>query len=155
MFYLFTILSMLLLQYIIVLQNTQKEKRICRNQNKLSVHTVWAKNKRKREREHTNKAGVGSSRKWNVIIKALNPYCQAQVPIPIPKSWLSPTNSKRTGADTKILWATHHHPPHPITFEHDGRVPHKKSKSKKGSEWSPLLVQQKKTQVDSKRKDME
>ena len=28
---------------------------------------------------------------------------QAQVPISIPKSWLSPTNSKRTGADTKIL----------------------------------------------------
>ena len=68
---------------------------------------------------------------WN-LIKSSN--CQAQVPIPIPKSLLSPTNSKRTGADTKILWATHHHPPHPITFEHDGRVPHKKLKSKKGSE---------------------
>ena len=33
---------------------------------------------------------------------------------------------------TKISWATT--PPHPKTFEHDGRVPHKKSKSKKGSE---------------------
>ena len=32
-------------------------------------------------------------------------------------------------------------PPHPITFKHEGGVPHKNSKSKKGSEWSPLLVQ--------------
>ena len=34
-------------------------------------------------------------------------------------------------------------PPHPLTFKHEGRVPHQKSKRKKGSEWSPLLVQQK------------
>ena len=31
-------------------------------------------------------------------------------------------------------------PPHPITFKHDGGVPQKNSKSKKVSEWSPLLV---------------
>ena len=39
-----------------------------------------------------------------------------------------------------------HRPPpphHPITFKHDGGVPQKNSMSKKGSEWSPLLVQQK------------
>ena len=35
---------------------------------------------------------------------------------------------------TEGPWATT--PPHPITFEHDGRVPQKKSKSKKGSEFS-------------------
>ena len=49
--------------------------------------------------------------------------------------------TKGPWADTKISWATHH--------------THKKSKSKKGSEWSPLLVQQKKSQVDTERKDME
>ena len=37
----------------------------------------------------------------------------------------------------------HHRPTPPITFKHEGGVPHKNSKSKKGSEWSPLLVQQK------------
>ena len=34
-------------------------------------------------------------------------------------------------------------PPHPITFKHKGGVPQLTSKSKKGSEWSTLLVQQK------------
>ena len=34
-------------------------------------------------------------------------------------------------------------PTQPITIKHEGGVPQKKSKSKKGLEWSPLLVQQK------------
>ena len=49
------------------------------------------------------------------------------------------------------FWAT----THPITYKHEGGVPQKNSRSKKGSEYSPLLVQQKKTQVDSEKKDME
>ena len=61
--------------------------------------------------------------------------------------------TKGPWADTKISWATT--PPQPITFKHEGGVPQKNSKSKKGLEWSPLLVQQKKPHADSERKDME
>merc|ERR1719414_1393468 len=39
--------------------------------------------------------------------------------------------------------------------KHEGGVPQKSSKNKNSPEWSPLLVRQKKIQVDSERKDLE
>ena len=53
---------------------------------------------------------------------------------------LCPKTPKPRGLGLKVK--SHGPPPHPITFKHEGRVPYKKSKSKKGSAWSPLLVQQ-------------
>ena len=62
-----------------------------------------------------------------------------------PKPQTQKPKTKGPWTDTKISWATTQ--PHPtippITFMHEGGVPQKHSKSKKGSEWSPLLVQQK------------
>ena len=63
--------------------------------------------------------------------------------INIVKPWpqtLSPKNPKPRGLGL-TLKSHRPPPPHPITFKHEGRVPHQKSKSEKGSEWSPLLVQ--------------
>ena len=84
-----------------------------------------------------------------VMLRYLIQYCQALVPNPSPsspqspqtRSQLSPTqiNPKGTGADTKILQATHHHHPPTTTFKHEGGVPQKSSENKNGPEWSTLL----------------
>ena len=55
------------------------------------------------------------------------------------------------GLTLKSHGPLHHHP---ITFKHEGGVPHQYSKSKNILEWYPVLVNQKKIQLDSKRKDM-
>ena len=60
-------------------------------------------------------------------------YCQALDPNPKTK------NQRGLGLTLKSYGPPPHHP---ITFKHEGGVSQKNSKSKKGSEWSPLLVQQ-------------
>ena len=79
---------------------------------------------------------------------------------PGPKPQTPKPKTKGPRADTKISWATTHRlwllhidsgftPP--ITFKHEGGVPQKNSKSKKGLEWSSLLVYQKKFGISPKR----
>ena len=53
---------------------------------------------------------------------------------PGPKPLAPKTQNQGAG----LTLESHGPPPHPITFKHEGRVPHQNSKSKKGSEWSPL-----------------
>ena len=61
----------------------------------------------------------------------MSPNCQALVPNPLSPNPLGPAptqsspvkgpiSSKGTGADTKILWATHHPTTHPITLRRSG-----------------------------------
>ena len=74
---------------------------------------------------------------------------------PWPKTFSPKPKTKGPWADTKLLQATTHHHHPPITFKHEGGVPQQNSMSKNILEWSPLLVQPNKFQVDSERKDME
>ena len=76
-----------------------------------------------------------SSRKANCQALAPNPL----VPNPKPRGLGLTLNCSR---------------PSPITFKHEGGVPQQNSNSKNILEWSPVLVQQKKIQLDSKRKDI-
>ena len=75
-------------------------------------------------------------------------------PKPLASKTLNPkTKNQGALADTKISWATTP-PPHPITFKHEGGVPQKSQRVRKVQNGPPYLSS-KKTQVDSKRKDME
>ena len=69
-----------------------------------------------------------------------------------PKPFCPKPKTKGPWADTKLLQATT--TTHPPTFKHEGGVPQQNTMSKNILEWSPLLLQQNKFQVDSERKDM-
>ena len=86
----------------------------------------------------------------------LQAWVKSQLSSPGPKPFSPKPKTKGPWADTKLLQATtttttHHHP---LTFKHEGGVPQQNSMSKNILEWSPILVQPNKFQVDSERKDM-
>ena len=58
---------------------------------------------------------------------------------PWPQTLSLKTKTKGPWAYTKILWATT--PPHPITFKHEGGVPHQNPKSLTYSEEGHGVVQ--------------
>ena len=82
-----------------------------------------------------------------------SPVSKPLVPQP-PTQFKNPISPKGLGLTLKSCRppTTNNH--HPITFKHEGEVPHKNPKSKTDLEWSPQPIQHKKFQVDDDREYM-